>query len=170
MTGCRTNRIPVIQGLQGIAGLSALVGILLMGSQAVGAAESMRTEAQAMFGGAEYTVWGKISQIEDESFWIKKPDGEVVNVKVTEATNMVCSEEKIESRHASHGTGFESSDRAGQSAGFRIGSCPPGVGSFVELETTDDGMVTFLKAIDEDELKSRTENLGLPQEYVPQNP
>jgi hypothetical protein len=146
-------------------GIGSICMVALLPGSFVWAGDSMTEAAQAAFGGAEYNVWGTITKIDKDNFWIKKPDGSEVSLKVTEGTNMVCGAGKGESEDK-----VQSSHEKDASAGFRIGECPPEKGMFVEAETTDEGMVTFLKTVEEDELKSRTEELGLPQGYNPQNP
>jgi hypothetical protein len=146
-------------------GIGSICMVALIPGASVWAGDSMTEAAQAVFGGAEYNVWGAITKVDENNFWIKKPDGSEVSLKVTEGTNMVCSAGKGESEDK-----VQSSHEKASSTGFRIGECPPGKGAFVEAETTDDGRVTFLKTIEKDELESRTEELGLPQRYDPQNP
>lgn len=123
--------------------------------------DSMKSAAQVTLGGAKYYVRGEIVNIDGENYWIRKSTGQNVRLKVTDDTNMFCDANKTIPQRRSRDGGGVSDD---SQSGFRIGACPPGIGTFVKAETTDQGAVTYLKTIDGN-LQSQTERLGLPQNY-----
>lgn len=154
----RTTIIKYSLGLGSACMLAAMPSVSVLAAKTM--PDSMQSAAQVTLGGANYYVRGEIVNIDGENYWVRKSNGQNVRLKVTDDTNMFCDENNtIPQRRGTEGGVSDNSQ-----SGFRIGACPPGVGTFVKMETTDEGAVTYLKTID-GHLQSRTKRLGLPQNY-----
>lgn len=123
--------------------------------------QSFEERAQTTLGGAKYFVQGRISSMDKDTYWIVEPSGDEVRLRVTESTNMVCPT-RPGAPHAKNGKGI--SGKA-DFKGFRIGDCPFRVGDFVKAETTDEGTVSFIRAV-KHVPTAETDEIGMPRKYL----
>ncbi|MGP0593715.1 PRC-barrel domain-containing protein [Nitrospira sp. T9] len=188
----------------------AMVAALCMASpwlsDAYGGSKTMREKLKSTIGGSEYVVTGEIINVEGNNYTLKTSGGETFQLETTNDTNMFCKSNSNSSqtrRTSASGQGQQAqsqqsefnisvsekqaqsqqSQERQQSVGFRIGDCPFEKGDTVKAELTDVGTVTFIRSIDDQDIRTAmseqnfnmdesmgsgrsTREMGLPQEYI----
>jgi sporulation protein YlmC with PRC-barrel domain len=144
-----------------ILGLSALLGAQIAGLAGANAASPFGQKEQSL----QYRLTGVIVNVQGDTFLVRKPTGETVKLTITENTNMFCEDPSGPSQKSIVSGNADFTPDKGSTKGFRIGNCPPVPGQYIKAETTDVGMVTFLRTVDPGRVQDQTERLGLPQNY-----
>ena len=133
--------------------ISVIYGVVAaLGFAATASAGSFEDTAQVTVGGAEYMLNGHIVKVQKDAYWIRKASGDVVRVRVTDGTHLICptrpnsKEAKMDLKPGS---------------GFRIGDCPFIPGDTVKAEISDLGTASLVRV--DVPPPSETVQLGLPQ-------
>lgn len=132
---------------------AALLGFLVFPATQALAAKTTPSQRQVTLGGAKYFVRGEITKIQDNTYWIETPAGDIQRVEITENTHMICPSRDD-----------QTTVKSPRGTGFRIGDCPFRVGETVKAEVSDIGTATFLREL-ERQAPTRTEKIGMPQRY-----